>query len=135
MVDIIKAYIRSERLGDYEAHLSIIASKTLDIFVAAWHGQYGKGAQLSCQHLKSLEKDTTFGAVIRLITGEWTYIVRYSTQEWSGVWTDMCIEPTLMRSFKSEGGVSRGRMRSEDSGFRVWVAISLHKVPYVRVLF
>ena len=49
MVDVIKIFIRSERLGDHNGHLSCIVTRMLDIFAAAGHV---KGTQLNCQLMK-----------------------------------------------------------------------------------
>ena len=45
---------------------------------------------------------------------------------WSGAWCDICIEQTLMKAAKSEGGLSRGRMRNSDSGQKSWVLTLSH---------
>jgi len=34
---------------------------------------------------------------------------------------DICIEQRLIKAAKSKGGLSRGRMRSSDSGHMYWV--------------
>ena len=47
--------------------------------------------------------------------------VRYSSHEWSGIWCDICIEQTLMEAVKSEGGLSRGRIRNSFSSHKCWV--------------
>ena len=49
MVDVIKMFIRSEWLADHNGHLSCIVTRMLDIFAAAGHHQYAKGAKLYCQ--------------------------------------------------------------------------------------
>ena len=40
VVDVIKIFIRSERLADYDGHLFCIITRMLDIFSAAGHHQY-----------------------------------------------------------------------------------------------
>jgi hypothetical protein len=52
---VIKVFIRTERLADHNGHLSCIVTKLLDIFAAAGHLQYAKGAGLYCQLMKELE--------------------------------------------------------------------------------
>ncbi|KAK5923153.1 hypothetical protein CgunFtcFv8_000149 [Champsocephalus gunnari] len=54
MVDVIKVFIRTERLADHNGHLCCIVSRMLDIFAAAGHHQYAKGARLYCQLMKQL---------------------------------------------------------------------------------
>jgi len=58
MVDVLKIFIRTERLADYNGHLSCIVTKMLDTFLAAGHLQYAKGARLYCQLMKQLETST-----------------------------------------------------------------------------
>ena len=55
MVDIIKNFIKCEQLADHSGHLSCIVTRMLDIFSAAGHHQYAKGARLYCQLMKQLE--------------------------------------------------------------------------------
>ena len=55
MVDVIKNFIKCERLADHSGHLSCIVTRMLDIFSAAGHHQYAKGARLYCQLMKQLE--------------------------------------------------------------------------------
>ncbi|KAE8291497.1 hypothetical protein D5F01_LYC11105 [Larimichthys crocea] len=42
MVDVIKIFIRTERLADHNGHLSCIVTRMLDIFAAVGHHQYTK---------------------------------------------------------------------------------------------
>ena len=37
------------------------------------------------------------------------HAVRRSDRHWSGLWSDLVIEQTLMRSIKTHGGLTRGR--------------------------
>ena len=55
MVDVIKIFIRTERLTDHNRHLSCIVTRMLDTFAAGGHHQYAKGARLYCQLMKQLE--------------------------------------------------------------------------------
>jgi len=50
-----------------------------------------------------------------------THAVHYSCYEWSGTWCDTCIEQKLMKVAKSEGGLTRGRIRNSDSGIKCWI--------------
>ena len=45
MVQLIKDFIRAERLSDWQLHLSVVC-RMLPYFAAAGHGQYAKGARL-----------------------------------------------------------------------------------------
>ena len=49
------------------------------------------------------------------------HVVRYSSNDWSRVWSDLTIEQTMMKNSKSEGGISGGRFRNAESAQRVWV--------------
>jgi len=111
MVDVIKVFIRTERLGDHKWHLSCIVTKMLHIFAAAGHHQYAKGTRLYCQLIKELETLPAYKDILERFTTHGNHAVRYSNDEWSGTWCDICIEQTLMKAAKSEGGLSRERMR------------------------
>ena len=110
MVDVITIFIKTERYGDHDEHLSGIVTLMLDIFSAAGHHQYAKSARLYCQLMEQLE--TSPGG---------NHVVRYSCHDWSGTWCDICIEQRLMREAKTKGGLSRGRMRNSVSAHRCWV--------------
>ena len=120
MVDVIKVFIRTERLADHNGHLSCIATKMLNIFAAAGHHQY-KGARLYCQLMKELGTLPTYKNTLEHFTAHRNHVVRYSSHERSGTWCDICIEQTLMKAAKSQGGLNRGRMRNSLSGHECWV--------------
>lgn len=126
MVDVIKMFIRTERLADHNGHLSCIVTRMLDIFAAAGHHQYAKGARLYCQLLKECETLPGYKETLESFTAHGNHVVRYSSHDWSGTWCDICIEQTLMKAAKSEGGLSRGRMRNSDSGHKCWVLTLSH---------
>ena len=48
MVDVLKIFIKTERLADHEGHLSCIVIRMLDIFSAAGYHQYAKDAWIYC---------------------------------------------------------------------------------------
>ena len=60
-------------------------------------------------------------AIISSFKENGNHVVRYSSNDWSGVWSDLTIEQTLMKNSKSEGGISGGRFRNAESAQRVWV--------------
>ncbi|KAI4802446.1 hypothetical protein KUCAC02_020282 [Chaenocephalus aceratus] len=126
MVDVIKVFIRTERLADHNSHLCCIVSRMLDIFAAAGHHQYAKGARRYCQLMNQLETLPAYKETFQSFTAHGNHVVRYSSHDWSGTWCDICIEQTLMKSAKSEGGLSRGRMRHSDSGHKCWVLTLNH---------
>ena len=122
MVDVIKIFIRSDLLADHDGHLSCIVTRMLDIFSAAGHHQYANGARLYCQLKKQLDNLPSY----KDATTHGNHVVRYSCYEWSGTWCDSCIEQTLIKSAKSEGDLTRGRMRNSDSGHKCLVQILNH---------
>ena len=126
MVDIIKIFIRTERLVDYNGHIPYIVTKMLDIFSAAGQHQYAKGAQLYCQLMKQLEISPKYKEIFESFTAHENHVVCYSYHEWSSTWCDICIEQRLMKTAKSEGGLSRGRMRNCDSGHKCWIQTLNH---------
>ena len=98
----------------------------LDIFLAAGHHQYAKGAQLYCQLMKQLETSPEYKEIFESFTAHENHVVCYSYHEWSGTWCDICIEQRLMKTAKLEGGLSRGRMRNCDSSHKCWIQTLNH---------
>ena len=127
MVDTIKIFIRAERLADFSLHLSCITNRMLDPFASAGHHHYAKAARLYVQRMLAYEKGSIEEkAVIANFKEDGSHVVRYSNHKWSGIWTDLCIEQTLMRTSKSNGGLSGGRFRNGDSAHRCWVQTLSH---------
>ena len=56
---------------------------------------------------------------------EGNHTTRYSNDQFSGQFSDQTIEETLMRKAKSNGGLTRGRMRNENS-VKVWTSTFSH---------
>ena len=67
MVDTIKIFITSERRADYNGHFSYIVNRMLDIFSAAGHHQYAKGARLYCQLMRQLSTSRRSSKVSRAV--------------------------------------------------------------------
>jgi len=78
MVDVIKVFIRTERLADHNRHLSCIVTKMLHIFAAADHHQYAKGAR---QLVKELETWPAYKDTLERFTAHGNHVVRYSNHE------------------------------------------------------
>ena len=76
--------------------------------------------------MKQLETLPAYKETFKSFTAHGNHVVRYSCHDWSGMWCDICIEQTLMKAAKSEGGLSRGKMRNSDSGHRCWVLTLNH---------
>ena len=127
MVDTIKIFIRAERLGDFSLHLSCITNRMLHIFAATGHHHYARAARLYVQLMLSYEKGSpSESAILQSFKLSGTHVVRYSSYEWSGIWSDLSIEQTLMRTAKSDGGLSGGRFRNGESAYRCWVQTLSH---------
>lgn len=89
----------------------------LNLYAATGHGNYAKSARLYLQEMMRLPE-----------THPWLYAlffkghhtVKRSQNIFAAVWTDLCIEQSLMCSIKSPGGLTQGRGLSEN--FRtLWV--------------
>ena len=84
-------------------------------------------ARLYVQLMKSYEKGSPGeSAIIKTFKESGSDVVRYSSYEWSGLWSDLSIEQTLMKAAKSEGGISSGRFRNGESAYRLWVQTLSH---------
>lgn len=123
-IDLIKIFIRCERVPDHTGHLSCII-EMLNTFAAAGHHQYAKGARLYVQLMQQRQENPLFKQTLSNFTVYGNHVVRFSDHEWSGTWTDITIETTLMREAKSYGGLSRGRFRN-DSSHKSWVQTLNH---------
>lgn len=106
-VELIRLFIRAERLGDWELHLYCVRSM-LPYFHAAGHIHYAKSAQLYLQQMLNIQARMS-ATEFQRFTADGFFTVRRSSKLWAGVWSDMTIEQVLMRSMKSRGGVTRGR--------------------------
>ena len=92
------------------------------MFAAAGHHNYVKAARLYVQMMKTYEKGSVEEiAIISSFKENGNQVVRYSSNEWSGVKSDLTIEQILMKNSKSEGGISGDRFRNTESAQRVWV--------------
>ena len=119
----IKNFILAERLHDHDQHLSTVV-EMLPTFAAAGHTQYAKGARLYVQLMQM--NMSKYASVESMFKVHKLHTVRYNKFQWSGMWTDMSIEQTLMRSIKSRGGLTGGKLRNQRSGYKVWVSLLDH---------
>ena len=95
---------------------------------------HAKGARLYSQMMLDYEKDLKFRDTIANYKDCGENVVRYTDHVWSGIWTDLCIEQTYMRSSKSQGGPDRGRMKNSESGHRLWLETLNHMTNINQVL-
>ena len=112
IVSIIRSYIRAERLHKWDLHLAAV-EEMLEVFAAAGHGQYAKAGRLYLEmmSINAFQNKSLF----EMFNVDGLHTVRYSTYEWSGVWTDMPIEQNFMKACKSSGGLTSGRLRNAQS--------------------
>ena len=105
MIDILCAFIKAERTGEWELHLKAV-HKMLPYFAAAGHNLYAKSAYIYLQ--KMLELPEKHPDIHRSFLAGF-HVVRRSDRYWAGLSTDLIIEQVLMRSIKISGGLTRGR--------------------------
>lgn len=109
MVAIAKEFIRAERMGDWQAHLNCI-KEMLPFFHASGHLPYAKSAHLYLQDMLKL-KEVMEPSVYRRYTDRFfTVDVLQLSCRTS---TEMIIEISMMKSMKTDGGISRGRSTKE----------------------
>lgn len=118
MVYLMKEYIHAERSGNWDAHLNCV-KRMIPFFHASGHFPYAKSCHLYVQDMENLPSKMTPEDYTKFVTSGY-FTVRRSDRFWSGVWSDMTIETTLMRAFHSRGGVTRGRGVA-DSALSKWV--------------
>lgn len=104
MVEIAKTFIWAERTGNFEMHLQAV-SHMLPFFASLGHNNYAKCARIYLQQMRKLKE--TNPKVYKILNDGY-FTVRKHERKWTGVWTDMCIEQTLMRCTKSRSGITHG---------------------------
>ena len=105
-VQIVCRFLRSERLGNWDVHLSTL-HEMLPYFAACGHNNYTKSIYIYLKKISELadidpslqERYVENGHVMR----------RNNVNVWGGISNDQIIEQTLMRSLKSCGGLTHGR--------------------------
>jgi hypothetical protein len=107
MVTLLKKFIQAERMGDWPLHLQCVRDM-IPFFHAAGHLAYAKYSHLYLQDMMMLGNKMS-EKEFKLFTNDGYFTIRRSDKFWSGLWSDMTIEQTLMRSMKTSGGFTRGR--------------------------
>ncbi len=105
-VDIVKLFIRAERMGNWNLHLVAI-EKMFNLFTATGHSNYAKSSRLYLQLMRELPTDYPW--LYHCFAEQGFHTVRRSSRLWAGLWTDLTIEQVMMRSLKSRGGLTRER--------------------------
>eukprot|EP00745_Piridium_sociabile_P030472 TRINITY_DN50548_c0_g4_i3.p1 TRINITY_DN50548_c0_g4~~TRINITY_DN50548_c0_g4_i3.p1 ORF type:complete len:817 (-),score=203.09 TRINITY_DN50548_c0_g4_i3:38-2488(-) len=116
MIDILRMSIKAERIGDFDLHLASVRSM-LPFLAASGHIHYTKSAWLYLQQMLEL-KDTHPDVHHFFAKGH--HVIRRSDRFWGGLSTDLIIEQVLMRSMKSNGGLTRGTGMGEGERL-VWL--------------
>ena len=124
-VQIVKNFIRAERIGDWNLHLTTLR-QMLNLFAATGHHNYAKCARLYLQLMSQLE-ETNPWLYDQFMQGK--HSIRRSDRYWGGLSTDLVIEQVLMRSVKTRGGLTRGRGITE-SVRTTWIN-SMHRCAKV----
>ena len=127
MVTLIKQFIEAERMGNWQLHLDTIR-KMLPFFHASGHFYYAKSSHLYLQDMLNLKEKIVL-AKFEAFTTKGYFTFRRSDNFWLGIWPDMTIEQTLMRTMKSIGGLTHGRGIT-DSVLTKWTLgmVFLHNV-------
>lgn len=116
MVNLLRRFIKAERLGDWALHLQCLYDM-LPFLAAAGHNLYVKSVHVYLQKMLTLEADHP-GVYRHFING--LHVVRRSERLWGGISTDLAIEQCLMRALKTRGGLVRGRGFTETQRL-IWV--------------
>ena len=102
MVEILYRFIKAERTGNFNLHLSVV-QEMLPYFAASGHNSYTKSAYMYLQTMQSLKDDHP---VVHDLFQAGYHVVRRGDRYWGGLSTDPVIEQVLMRSVKSQGGLT-----------------------------
>ena len=95
----------------------------LPIYAAAGRGQYANAFRLYLEQTAAYEvQHGVLLKTFKVVGVVGLHTVRYTDLEWSGIWTDLSIEQQLMKAAKSSGGLSGGRMRTQNSPNKLWTA-------------
>ncbi|KAJ8043553.1 hypothetical protein HOLleu_10691 [Holothuria leucospilota] len=125
-IDLIKTFIIAERIGNWELHLHAL-SGMINLFAASGHHHYAKSARLHLQDMYNLNQNYPW--VYQCFSSKGFHSIRRSNKVWAGLWTDLVIEQTLMRSTKSRGGLTHRRGVTETVR-NLWVG-SMHRCASV----
>ena len=120
-LDILKRFIIAERTSNWSLHLDSTL-RMLNLFASSGHINYAKSARMYIQQMQHLAEEYPW-LYEKFVAG--FHAVRCSDRHWSGLWSDLVIEQTLMRSIKTHGGLTRGRGVSE-SVHHMWTVSLNH---------
>ncbi|XP_065915240.1 uncharacterized protein [Dysidea avara] len=116
MIDVLRKHIRAERIGNWDLHLQAVA-EMLPYMAAAGHNNYTKSLHIYLQQMSHLQDDHP-DVYQHFQNG--LHVIRRSDRYWAGLSSDLVIEQVLMRSMKTNGGLTRGRGMNEQQRL-VWL--------------
>ena len=108
-IGVVKKFIFAERTCNWQMHLNAI-SEMLNLFAATSHKNYAKCARLYLQEMEQLPEKYPW---LHKQFMEGRHAISRTGNTWTSIWSDLCIEQTLMRAIKALGGLTRGRGFSE----------------------
>ena len=120
-IDVVKIFIRAERTGDFNLYLTALG-RTINLFAATAHINYAKNARVHLQQVLDLHHSHPW--VYTQFADGRLHTIRRSDRYWAGLWSDLIIEQVMMRSLKSNGGLTRGRGVNESTR-QLWLG-SMH---------
>ena len=120
-IHVLKRFIIAERTSNWSLHLHS-TTDMLNLFAASGHPNYAKNAHLSVQQMMSLSEKHPW---LHEQFENAKHAVQRSQRYWAGLWSDLVIEQTLMRSVKSTIGLTRDRSMQEGT-HHLWVSSLNH---------
>ena len=108
-INVAKKIIYPERTSNWDMHLNVLW-KMLNLFAATGHINYAKSARLYLQQMNKLPETHPY-LYNEFVNGNHT--AQRTKWNWTGIWTDLAIEQTMMRSIKSRGGLTDDRGMAE----------------------
>lgn len=106
MISLIKTFIRAERSGDWNLHLACVKTM-IPYFYACGHHFYSRSAHMYLQDMLALPERMCPDEYQQFVCEAFT--IRRTDKLFTGTWSDMIIEQSLMRGIKSDRGLTRGR--------------------------
>jgi len=119
MIDLLRRFLRALRMGDFLLYLGTL-QEMLPYFAACGHNNYAKSAHVYIQDMIELEQLNP-DMFCQLNSG--LFVIRRSDRLWAGLPSDLVIEQVLMRSLKTNGGLTRGRGMEETQRLRWLLAM------------
>ena len=109
IIDLLRRFLRALRMGDFLLYVGTL-QEMLPYFAASGHNNYAKSAHVYIQDMMKLEQLNP-DMFCQLNSG--LFVIRRSDRLWAGLPSDLVIEPVLMRSLQTNGGLTRGRDMTE----------------------